>query len=178
MTNQIYHRLTPYLSDHYGDIASVLGLIVTFVGFVATIQKVKEAQKSAEEARKAAKQVVFRISAQVLVEDTKHLIDVVKHLNSAYRNKEWGFAIYLSEEVKIRIALLKGAEELSEDEKKAIISSTDDFRLLMPKLDKLHGGSELKTFGKEFLTSTSSLIEALCGIKSRATRDLMGKKDV
>jgi len=178
MMNRINLQVTSYLSGHYGDIASVLGLIVTFVGFVATIQKVKEAQKSAEEARKAAKQVVFRISAQVLVEDANSLNNVVNHLNSAYRNREWGFAIYLSEEVKIRIASLKGSEELLGDEKKAIIGSNDDFRHLTPKLHKLHGGKELKTFEKEFLTSTSNLIEALCGIRSRAMGDLMGKKDV
>ncbi len=152
--NQFFRQATPYALEHYGDIASVLGLVVTFVGFAATLRKVKEAQKSAEEARKAAKQAVLRISAHILLEDVNSLLGIISQLNSAYRNNEWAFAIYLSEQVKIRIASLKGSSELSDVERQPIIKANDDFRLLTPQLHKLHKGEELKTFESRFLNST------------------------
>ncbi len=83
--NQVFPQLSPYLLDHYGDVASVLGLVVTFVGFVATLKRVKQAQKSAEEAKFAAREMIVRMSAQVLIEELNSLIYVVRQLSSAYR---------------------------------------------------------------------------------------------
>ena len=126
----------------------------------------------------AAKQVVFRISAQVLIEEINSLINIVNHLNSAYCHREWAIAIYLCDELKIRIASLKGSLDLSEEEKRPFIEANDDFRLITPQLHKLHQGQDLKKFESRFLNSLAKLIEGLCWIKNRAAGDLTGKKDV
>ncbi len=47
-------RVYSYLVEHYGDIASVVSLFVTFVGFAATIINVRKARRVAEEAQAAA----------------------------------------------------------------------------------------------------------------------------
>ena len=122
--------------------------------------------------------MIVRMSAQVLIEELNSLIYVVRQLSSAYRNAEWAFASYLSEEVKIKIASLKASLDLSADEKTLLAKAGNDFQAISHQLHNLQRGKELKTFEVKFLKCTTNLIEVLCGIKSRATGDLTGQKDV
>ena len=74
-----------YLEEHYGDIASLVGLLVTFVGFLATIQNVKKAKLAAEEARQAAREAVSRIKSQMLISEIASCLGLVRNIDSGSR---------------------------------------------------------------------------------------------
>ena len=95
-----------YLVEHYGDIASVVGLLVTFVGFVVTIWNVRKAKKAAEEARQAAREAVARVGTQILVNEIGIALELVRQTDAACREANWSGAIFRCDDSRARLAQL------------------------------------------------------------------------
>ena len=78
----------PYLTEHYGDLASVVGLILTIVGFVATIWNVRKAKQTAEEARQAAREALSKIGSQILAIEIGTSLELVIQADAACHKKD------------------------------------------------------------------------------------------
>jgi hypothetical protein len=93
-----------YLGEHYGDIASVVGLLITLVGFVVTIINVRKAKRAAEEARRAAREAVLRIGSQLLADEIGTSLQLVREIDAACRERNWTNATYRCDEIRTRLA--------------------------------------------------------------------------
>ena len=75
-----------YAAHHYGDIASVLGLAVSVVGFIYTLRQVKKATRAAQQ---AAREAVARVGSQLLESDLGDSHHLLRESREACRLKHW-----------------------------------------------------------------------------------------
>src|SRR4051794_22127883 len=133
-----------YLKEHYGDVASVVGLILTIVGFVVTIWNVRKAKLAAEEARQAAREAVSRIGSQILANEIGTMLELVRQTDAACRERNWTNAIYRCDEARIRLVLLIVSPELQSSERDRLRSASTGFGETMVDLQALLDVNELK----------------------------------
>jgi len=134
---------TSYLEEHYGDIASVVGLLVTFVGFLVTIRNVRKAREAAEDARSASRQAVARISAQLIANETELSLQFMKQTESAIHERQWISARLRCVEARNWLARLLPNRNLQSDERTAINTACDDIGMIILELEKLCSNPEL-----------------------------------
>lgn len=77
--------LASYMWEHYGDLASVLGLLISLIGFAITLWTVRKARRAAEEAKHAAREALARIRVQVLANEIGRCLHLVGEIDSACR---------------------------------------------------------------------------------------------
>lgn len=55
------------IQEHYGNIASVLGLVVSIFGFLFTLIQVRKSRTAAERAQVMAREAVERVSSRLFL---------------------------------------------------------------------------------------------------------------
>jgi hypothetical protein len=85
---QLVHTLKD-LSDPWGNLASVIGLVTSVIGFILIIWGVIAAKNAAEKAEAAANNAKRRILKSQAVEDCTRAILLMGQIKSMYLNSEW-----------------------------------------------------------------------------------------
>jgi hypothetical protein len=129
--------LLEYLREHYGDIASVVGLVVSLVGFVATIIGVRKAKRAAEEARRASREAVARIKSQLLSDGIEVSIRLFREVDRACRARNWEVAADQCDEARDRLARFLNDDRLLDDETAIIQASVEFLGNFLPYIDKM-----------------------------------------
>jgi len=124
-----------YLKEHYGDIASVIGLLVSLVGFVATIWNVLRAKQASEEAKQAARAVVTRIRTHLLINKLALVLDHVRAIDRSCRNMDWEAAIENCDEARTTLSGVKQHEVLNDSEKVFFDKAINTLGELIPYLE-------------------------------------------
>jgi hypothetical protein len=156
-----------YFKEHYGDLSSVVGLLITFVGFIVTIRNVRKAKQAAEEARQAAREAVSRIGSQILVNEIGTALELVRQTDAACRGKDWSGAIYRSDEARTRLAQLIENPELKPEEREVLRFALDGFIMILSTAQKILDSSEPKKVPPRIATRLNEMIAGLGRIKSR-----------
>lgn len=73
----------------WADLASVLGLLASLVGFTITIIAVLKSKSAAEQARNAASETRQKLATQAAVVDLSRIIADVEHLKPLHRIGAW-----------------------------------------------------------------------------------------
>jgi hypothetical protein len=162
-----------YFKEHYGDLASVVGLLVTMVGFLATIRNVRKARRAAEEARQAARLAVARLNSQLLANELGAALERVRETDAAIRECNWDGAVYRCDEARFRLASLLENHELREAERELIRVAFDDFGMILPDLQKLRNDVGSKAAGPRLAKRLHKIIEALSRTKGRLQSSVM-----
>lgn len=71
-----------YLREHYGDIASVAGLMISIVGFLAILSRVKRAEQAARDADE-------RIALFILSTDIDQALRCLAKIETACYDRRW-----------------------------------------------------------------------------------------
>jgi hypothetical protein len=136
--------LLEYLRQHYGDLASVVGLMVSLVGFVATILGVRKAKHAAEDARKAAREAVARIKSQLLSDGIEISIRSFREVDRASRKQDWEVAADQCDEARNRLSRFLIDERLQEHERNTIQVSVDFLGAFLANIHKMSSASPPK----------------------------------
>ena len=159
--------LMNYVREHYGDIASVVGLVITLVGFVATIINVRKAKRAAEDARQAAREAVSRIGSQLLVNEIGTALQLVREIDAACREKHWTAATFRSDEARTRLATFLENPRLTESELVVMGSVLDEFGIVLSDIQKLQASPESKQISQRLANRLHKIITALGRIMGR-----------
>lgn len=160
--------MAPYLIDHYGDIASVVGLLVTFFGFVATIKRVREAERAAVQARQAASETLMKVGSQLLANEVGTALQLVREIDAACRDRNWTSAIHRCDEARARLAPLQDDPSLMAEERDSIRNAADEFRVIIGVIVKVQDDAESKKpFPPKVGKSLHDMIVFLGRVKGR-----------
>lgn len=159
--------LLSYLQEHYGDVASVVGLLVTFVGFVATIWNVRKAKQAAEEARQAAREAVSRIGSQILANEVGSTLELVRQTDASCRERNWSGANYRCDEARFRLAQLLNHAELEASERELLHAAYEDLGEILSEIHKLQKAPKPKDASPQLGNRLHELIRVLGRIKGR-----------
>lgn len=126
-----------YLKEHYGDVASVGGLLVSFFGFVVTILGVSKAKKAAEDARKAAREAVSRIKSQILVGEISSCLQIFKDIDEGCTARNWNVVMEGCGKARMVLPKILVHQALDDSEKKSIRIAIDQLGNLSPYVQKI-----------------------------------------
>ena len=156
-----------YLKDHYGDLASVVGLLVTFVGFFVTIWNVRKTKQAAEEARQAAREAVSRIGSQILANEIGSALELVRQTDAACRERNWSGASYQCDEARFRLAQLLNNLELNAAERKLHRVAYEDLGETLTEVHKLQKSTKPQDSSVQLGKRLHEMIKILGQIKGR-----------
>jgi len=137
------------IGSRYGNLASVVSLIVAVVGFGVTLWKVRgsriaaeqardlarESQRAAVRAQQEAREAVARVSSRLLYNRITSAIRLVRELRQACRQQQWERAIDRCEEARIHIGSLVEDALIREEEKNALGAAVDDLKLILGEIE-------------------------------------------
>lgn len=78
-----------FLTEHWGDTASVAGLVVSLVGFVIAIRQASRARTAAQRAELAANQIRSTIYGFDLLQNLTALTQILSEIVTLHRHAAW-----------------------------------------------------------------------------------------
>ena len=82
-----------FLQDNWGDLSSVLGVVVSTVGLVWAVRVAGGARSAAQEAEKAARKTTDRIGREMVVADLASAVALIQRLKLLHRDARWDAAL-------------------------------------------------------------------------------------
>ncbi|QDU36538.1 hypothetical protein Mal4_08250 [Maioricimonas rarisocia] len=78
-----------FLNEHWGDTASVIGLVVSLVGFAIAIRQASAARTAAQRAEAAANRVRSTIYGFDLLQNLTALTQILSEIVTLHRHSAW-----------------------------------------------------------------------------------------
>lgn len=156
-----------YLVEHYGDVASVAGLLISVTGFLVTIHSVRKAKQAAEGARQAARETVARITSQVLTNEIRVALQVVRDLDAACHDRDWYLVIQRCDEARTQLSQLSTSPRLEESERGKLREAPDFLNELMKTAKRLRRSKTEKDLSNPMSDRSHDLVTTLSGILGR-----------
>lgn len=87
------HDVLEFLQDHWGDLSSLVGLLVSLFGLIWAIKVAYGAKTAAEAARSGATEAARRIERSMGRLDLSRAIDLIQRLKGLHRENRWEAAL-------------------------------------------------------------------------------------
>lgn len=130
--------LTGFFEDHWGDIASVVGVFISLVGFAVTIWGVlrsKNAAQKAEEEVSKVRETILNLDTVMGFSEAITIMDEIKRL---HRATAWAILLDRYSALKrILISIRSANAEMSDDHKTAIQSAIQNFTDIEKKVERV-----------------------------------------
>lgn len=160
-----------------GNVASIVGLAVSVLGFVVTIWTVldaraqikdaaERAEKAVAQAREETRLAVARVAAQLRAADCVALRTGVEDLRQAAQDARWPRAVYRCQECRIMAYHLAGDQHLTE-EASTLRSVADDLRLIRRFIEKNRLAGQSGLLKERHTERLDSVIALLAQIQAR-----------
>lgn len=157
----------------FGDVASIAGLLIAIVGFVATIREARKAKEASEQARLAASVAVSRITSQLLVNEVGECLGLVRQATKACREGNWGVGMDQCEEAIIRFAHLIDHQKLMKTERDSMGSAIVDLRKMVHYISSLRKSNVTKDLPAQKANVFHEIILLLCRVEARLQSEAM-----
>lgn len=161
-----------YLFDHYGDLASVFGLMVALIGFRLTLRDVRKAERAAEEARKTAGEAVARLKRQAVALEIGNVIQSLKEVADYCRIKKWPDAIKQCDGLVAQVAKLSDLRRLLREDRDFLqmaVLSISDFQAYLSTSSERRPEESLPS---KRLAMVSQLIATFSQIQGRIESEM------
>jgi hypothetical protein len=176
----ICYDTTKPLVDRFGNHASVLGLVVSVVGFAFTVWAVLEtlrastkAQQEVAKARQETKDLLLTLRSKLMGETADAALYFAKDARHAVRTGPWIRVAERCLDAKLQTSRLLSFPGLQEQEKTQLRAAVDDIGLLTVFIEKnrLKSGSPSGLPGEK-VAPLDLLIEQLAAIRARLEQQL------
>ena len=124
----------------YGNLASIVGLILTLIGFVFTAWKIIQTRRSAEEATRIAKGAITQISTRLFSNQIADGVRLASELRNACRMEQWERAIDRCEQLRLLLASVVEDSNIRLGESNYISEAIDDLGLILRRLEEITRG--------------------------------------
>jgi hypothetical protein len=167
-----------------GNVAGIVGLAVSVLGFVVTIwtvldarQQIREAgdraEKAINQAREEARRAVERIAGQLVAADCAALRGGVENLRQAAQDRRWERAVYRCQECRAVASRLALDRHLTDQEKTALQSAADDLLLILRFIERNRLGGQAGLLQGQQMQTLDGVIGLLARIQARLLHDAL-----
>jgi hypothetical protein len=123
--------------DSLGNVASVLGLLVTLVGFWFAIKGITTAKLAAQQAESAAKQAKDKVLSQGTLAHFSSAVAVMEEIIRLQRKKDWGNALDRHSELRrLLIELKDGWSGIAPEQATIIQGCIEQFKTIEGQIEK------------------------------------------
>ena len=112
-----------FFSGHWGDLSSVAGVIVSFIGLTWAVTAARAAQSSAEAAKEASDETRDSIGHHLLAIDLERAINLIQRLKSLHRDARWEVALEQYQALRAMVSAIVAHSPESETELRERLSN-------------------------------------------------------
>lgn len=152
---------------HYGNIASVVGLIVSVLGFSFTLYQVRKSRTAAERAQTMAREAIDRVSSRLFFTQITIAVRLVEEVRTFCRAKDWHRAVDRCEQLRIVLAGVVDDSKLQGDERKTVTLAIDDLSLIRGHLDGISQEKRTPTVPTRMMNTLDKIVISLTRIDGR-----------
>lgn len=156
-----------FFKNHYGNIASVAGLVVSVIGFSFTLYQVRKSRSAAERAQAMAREAIDRVSSRLFFTQITIAVRLVQEVRSFCRAKDWQRAVDRCEQLRIVLAGVVDDSKLQGDERKTVSKAIDDLLLIMGHLDGIGHEERSPSVPTRMMKSLDRIVITLTRIDGR-----------
>ena len=159
----------------YGDLASVVGLILTLVGFAFTLWKIIQTRRATEEAIRIAKGAIAQVSTRLFSNQIADGIRLSSELRNTCRMRQWERAIDRCEQLRRLLASVVEDSNIRPDEGDDISVAIDDLGLILRRLEEITRGGRATSLSpnmREALDTLTITLERLDGRLKNAALEI------
>lgn len=137
-------QASEFWQQHWGDVASIVGVAIAWIGFTWTILLTTESRSAARQARAAAEEARNRVYHFDAVVDLTQAQTTLKHIMQHHRNQEWDHLPARHAEVRSLLVSLKApGSSLSESQRTRTSGVLAQLNAIDDKVEKaLHSGKD------------------------------------
>jgi hypothetical protein len=161
-----------------GNIASIVGLAVSVLGFVVTIwtvldarEQIKDAtdraEKAVAQATEETRRAVEGIAGQLRASDCASLRHGVEDIRQAARDKNWSRALYRCEDSQILAFRLAADQHLSSAEALTLRTALDELRVIQRFIERNRLAGQAGSLRKDQLEALDAMVAVLAQIQAR-----------
>ena len=158
-----------YLTDHYGDLASVAGLAISIGGFLVTIVIGWTTQRAVREG-------LARITSQVAMNEVGAVLQVLRVLDSACRDRLWASAMERCDEARTHLSRLSESPRLTITEQARLKEAPNHLRSLMTAVQRLRRSTP-RDLASTHLNRLHEIITALSTTLGRLQNQALEHRD-
>jgi|GEM_PF-2295635 len=152
---------------NYADWASLVGLVVSLVGFGFTLRQVKKSRTAAEEAVAIARRAIEDVGSRLLFTQVETAVRLLQELRNSCRESKWERAIDRCEQLRAVLAGLVDDARLQELERGNIASAIDEMALVIEHLEKVESAKGSLPFAPRSRRRLDKIVIDLGGIDGR-----------
>lgn len=168
-----------------GNVASIVGLAVSVLGFVVTIWTVLDARLQIEEAGRRATEAIEQANAQARqrmegIAVQLHLADcaafqsAVEDLRQAARDGNWHRALYRGQECLIAAMRLAHDQRLTPQERGALVAAQEDFQTIIRFIEQWRLEGQGGFLRNHQVQALNVIIGILIQIRARLLHQTLG----
>lgn len=162
-----------WIKEEYGNIASALGLVVSIVGFIVTVYKVRKVRKAAEKAQEITREALNRVGQQLFFTQIIAAVRIGQEIGSFCRLKQWGKAFDRCEQLRILLANQVEDSRLKDSERLFIASAIDDLSLIVRKLEEIERQEGILELPPREMESLDKIVISLSRIDGRLRNKML-----
>lgn len=149
------------------DYASLIGLVISIVGFIATLRNVQKARKAAESAKEAAREAIAKLGERIFEEEISAILTLMTDVQTACRERTWPVAQLRCGDAIVRLARFSNHPKLVGKEVDDLMLARIDLAALAGVIDQRRSGESSKYLTRQQLATLQDHISALCAIQGR-----------
>lgn len=156
-------------SNKWGNIASVIGLVLTIIGFGITFYGFSLTLGEQRRIRQAVTRAVERVASGILSSTAEEAEGLLLEFKNAVRRGEWLRAGEKCDDAEARVARMLGNPHLAANEDQNLAMGVDDLRLVSRYItaQKTLKANPARGFHEPKLDAVDRLIATLRGIHAR-----------
>lgn len=126
-----------FFSEHWGDIASVVGVIISLIGFAVTIWGVLRSKTAAQRAKEEVTKVQETILKVDLVMEFSEAVTIIDEIKRLHRAAAWGILPDRYSALKrILISIRSANPDMSDTHKTSVQSAIQNFTDIEKKVER------------------------------------------
>jgi len=126
-----------FLSQHWGDIASVAGAVISVVGFIVTIIAVIRSKNAAQRAEGAAREVKTEIVRAGLIMELSAAITKMEEIKRLHRVEAWALLPDRYSSLKgLLISIRASSPNISNQHKESLLAAVQQFSRMEKKVER------------------------------------------
>ena len=93
-----------WLNDHWGDLASTVGLVVAIIGFSVAFAQIKRSRRAAEAAERAVSATRESLARNLTIDDLARASQRFQQLKELHLERQWRRAIDRHYDIRVMLA--------------------------------------------------------------------------
>lgn len=156
-------------SNKWGNVASVIGLMLTVIGFGITFYAFSLTLGEQRRIRQAVARAIERVASSILSSTAEEAESLLLEFKNAVRREEWLRAGEKCDDAEARVARMRGNPHLTANEDQDLATGVDDLRLVSRYItrQKMLKPNPARGFHEAKLDAVDRLIATLRSIRAR-----------